>query len=101
MKIYSNNNIDNIKTYASEVNPKRNKKPDASTSISETSKNKDEILLSKSATEFARFKESLGALPDMRHDLVAELKSRIQNGSYEVDSEKIADKLIEEILHEK
>ena len=37
----------------------------------------------------------------MRHDLVAELKSRIQNGSYEVDSEKIADKLIEEILHEK
>ena len=102
MKIYSNNNIDKIKTYASEVKPKRNsKKPDASTSPPEISNNKDEILLSESAIQFARFKERLSAFPDVRHDLVAELKSRIQNGSYKVDSEKVADKLIEESLHEK
>ena len=97
MKIYSNNNIDKIKIYASEVKPKRNSKETAaSTSLKETSNNKDEILFSESAIQFARFKERLSNLPDVRHDKVAELKSRIQNGSYKVDTQKVADKLIEE-----
>jgi len=99
MKIHGNNNIDTIKMYASEVNSKTiSKKPTPSTSPPENSNNKDEILLSESAVQFARFKERLSALPDVRHDFVAELKSRIQNGSYEVDSEEVADKLIEESL---
>lgn len=93
MKIYSDNNINKIKTYASEVKSKRSSKI--------TSNNEDEILLSERAVQFARFKERLSALPDVRHEIVAKIKSLIQNGSYHIDSEKIADKLIEESLHEK
>lgn len=97
MKISDNSNIDKIKMYTPEVKPKMiSQKPDASTSLPENSNNKDEILLSEDAVRFTRFKERLSALPNVRHDLVAELKSRIQNGSYKVDSEEVADKLIEE-----
>ncbi|HIE29022.1 TPA: flagellar biosynthesis anti-sigma factor FlgM [Candidatus Poribacteria bacterium] len=98
MKIYSSNNIDKINTYT-EVNSKTSSKElEASNSLSGKSNNKDEVLLSESAVKFSRFKERLSALPDVRDDIVAELKSRIQNGDYQVDGEKVADKMIEEIL---
>ena len=100
MRIDRTNDINNVKMYASEVKPNGNpKKPDSSTSLRETSNNKDEILFSESAIQFARFKEHLNAISDVRNDKVAELKSQIQNGSYEIDSAKVADKLIEESLH--
>ena len=99
MKIYGTNEINKIKMYASEIKSKdSSKKTSTSTSLAETANNQDEILFSESAIQFARFKERLGALPDVRHDKVAELKYRIQDGSYEIDSEKVADKLIEESL---
>ena len=95
MKISDNSNIDKVKMYTPEVKPKMiPQKPD--TSLPENSNNKDEILLSEDAVQFTRFKERLSALPNVRHDFVAELKSRIQNGSYKVDSEGVADKMIEE-----
>ncbi|MFQ6039336.1 MAG: flagellar biosynthesis anti-sigma factor FlgM [Candidatus Poribacteria bacterium] len=97
MKISDNGNIDKINMYTPEVKPKMiSQKPDNATSLLEKSNNKDEILLSEDAVQFTKFKERLSALPNVRHDLVAELKSRIQNGSYKVDSEEVADKLIEE-----
>ena len=37
--------------------------------------------------------------PDVRPDKVAELKKKIQDGTYEIDSAKIADKLVEEHLN--
>lgn len=99
MKIYGNNNVGNIKTYASEVESKRrSKEADASAFFPETSKNKDEVLLSENAVQFVMFKGRLSSLPDVRSDKVAELRSQIQSGDYEVDSEKVADKLIEETL---
>jgi negative regulator of flagellin synthesis FlgM len=98
MKIHSSNNIDKINTYT-EVNSKMSSKElEASNSLSVNANNQDEVLLSESAVKFSMLKERLSALPDVRADLVAELKSRIQKGDYQIDSEKIADKLIEESL---
>ena len=34
----------------------------------------------------------------MRSDKVAEIKSRIENGTYEIQADKIADKMIRESL---
>jgi flagellar biosynthesis anti-sigma factor FlgM len=36
--------------------------------------------------------------PEVRPEKVAELKEAIEAGTYEVDSEKLADKIIEELL---
>ncbi len=38
--------------------------------------------------------------PDVREDRVAELKAKIQNGTYEVDSGKIADGMLREAIME-
>jgi flagellar biosynthesis anti-sigma factor FlgM len=100
MKIHPNNINDKIDLYASEAKTKRisnaHVSPESKQEILQTSKNEDEILFSESAVQFARFKEHLSMLADVRHDKVAELQSRIQNGSYQPDSEKVAEKIIEE-----
>jgi len=36
--------------------------------------------------------------PEVRPEKVAELKEAIEQGTYEIDSEKLADKIIEELL---
>jgi negative regulator of flagellin synthesis FlgM len=36
--------------------------------------------------------------PDVRHDKVSALKAKIKNGQYKVDSEKVAEKMLEDSL---
>jgi negative regulator of flagellin synthesis FlgM len=40
----------------------------------------------------------LDEIPDVREDKVAELKNQIQNGTYQPDAQKTADKLLKEQL---
>ena len=107
MKVYSNNNINNIKAYTSEK--KDIKKLSSADSLKKTrdeqhirgteaAQTKDEVVFSESALEFARFKELLSALPEERKDLVDSLAARIQEGNYNVETEKVVDKLIEESI---
>ena len=99
MKIY-NNNINKIKTYSAEAQSKRKiKKSSQLDSVERSNVDKtDKISLSKGAVEFTKFKEILSSLPDVRNDKVAELQASIQNGTYHVESEEVADKLLEDIL---
>ena len=43
-------------------------------------------------------KQSLGLIPALREEKVAELKDKIDNGSYTIDQEKIASEMIKEAL---
>lgn len=52
------------------------------------------LQLSQQASEVRAAHEALAALPETRADLVAELKAQIQAGTYAVDPETIAEKLI-------
>jgi negative regulator of flagellin synthesis FlgM len=40
----------------------------------------------------------LEAIPDVREDKVAQLKEQIENGTYDMDEEKIAHKMISDAL---
>ena len=40
----------------------------------------------------------LDTLPDVREEKVAQIKQRIEEGSYEIDGKKIAEKMIGEAL---
>jgi negative regulator of flagellin synthesis FlgM len=40
----------------------------------------------------------LDEIPDVRADKVSQLKSQIQNGTYEINADKIAGKMIKESL---
>lgn len=50
----------------------------------------DSVELSKEAMEMQTYRSMLDKLPAVREDLVTALKQRIQDGTYQPDSEKIA-----------
>lgn len=59
---------------------------------------KDELQLSNKAKEYQIAMKAFKNLPEVREDLVSELKDRIKQGSYNVTGEEIADKIIESVI---
>lgn len=58
---------------------------------------KDEVQISKEAMDFQLVMKAAKAardLPDVREEVVAPIKEKLDNGTYEVDSKGIADKLL-------
>ncbi len=56
------------------------------------------VSISDQAQLMKNAREIVYASPDIRADKVSDLKRRIKDGSYKVDSEAIADKLVDEHL---
>ena len=54
----------------------------------------DQVVLSQRAAEIQMAKETLARIPEVRAEKVAELKRRIQEGTYEIDPEAVAAKII-------
>ena len=52
--------------------------------------------ISEKAKEFAKAKEVATSAPDIREQKIADLKSRIASGKYEVNAQAIADRLVDE-----
>jgi len=58
----------------------------------------DKVLLSPRARQIKESKELLESVPDVREEKVQTLKAQIANGEYNVDSERIASKILKESL---
>ena len=58
----------------------------------------DTVFISDTAKRIQDAQSQLQSIPDVRADKVAELKSRIENGTYEIKPDQIADKMIRESL---
>jgi len=58
----------------------------------------DTVVLSDAAKRIQEAQSQIQAIPDVRTDKVADLKARIENGTYEIKSEEIAEKMIRESL---
>lgn len=57
----------------------------------------DQVHLSGKAKELEELKQVILQMPEIRKDKVEALKKAIQEGSYQVDSFKVAGKILEEI----
>lgn len=55
---------------------------------------KDQLYISNSGRDYQLAKQAVAAAPDVREDKVAALKAQIDNGTYQVDSESFAAKLL-------
>ena len=55
----------------------------------------DQLMLSSAGKEIQTAKQAVKNSPDMRQDLVNSLKEKINNGTYEVDVNDFAGKLLE------
>lgn len=57
-----------------------------------------QIDISSTSFEHSRAARAVAAAPDERAELISDLKQRIENGTYDVKSEKVADKILNEEL---
>lgn len=60
----------------------------------------DRVQLSDRSREMAKASEVLASTPEIRQKKVAEIKERIDNNQYEVDEDKVAEKMIVDFLGE-
>ena len=97
MKIVGGHGLANLDAYVKNV---RDRKGTDSLSAKGTGNiiSKDEVVLSSEAKQIQRAKELIDALPDIREEKVAEIRARIEAGEYEIDGERIAEKMIQESL---
>jgi negative regulator of flagellin synthesis FlgM len=87
----------NIDAYVNQVQDKDN--VDATSEQPEKQQSKaDTVVLSDTAKKVHEAQNQLESIPDIREDKVAELKEQIENGTYNMDEEKIAGKIIKDAL---
>ncbi len=58
---------------------------------------KDEVQISKEAMDFQLVMKAAKAakdVPDIREEVISPIKERLDNGTYEIDSKALADKLL-------
>ena len=58
----------------------------------------DTVVISDAAKRIQEAQKQIQAIPDVRADRVAELRNQIENGTYEINADKIAGKMIKESL---
>lgn len=58
----------------------------------------DRVQLSAQAKELQAAREAIQKMDDVDHDKVAKVKAQIEAGTYKVDADKIAGKMMEESL---
>ncbi|MDY6880763.1 MAG: flagellar biosynthesis anti-sigma factor FlgM [Desulfatiglans sp.] len=58
----------------------------------------DKVVLSPKAREIQKAKMLLASVPDVREEKVQEIRQRIEEGTYKVESKKIAEKIVKESL---
>ena len=58
----------------------------------------ERVDLSSKAKDIQKIKQDLDQIPEIREEKVNELKRQIENGSYAINSGRIADKMLEESL---
>lgn len=65
------------------------------TTKSTASSGKDKLEISDFGKAYQVAKKAVEQAPDVRSEKVADIKARIQNGTYNVTSESFADKLLQ------
>ena len=56
---------------------------------------KDQVTISRAGAEFHMAQQAIKGAPDVREDLVTNIKQQINNGTYQVSAESFADKLLQ------
>ena len=97
MKITDNNSSLNIRNYVNNIQDGKklagSAKADASRQVKE-----DKVVLSPKAKEVQEATELIKELPDIREEKVAKLKEQVDQGTYKIDGEKIAFKMLKESI---
>jgi len=98
MEIIRGNSFGKIDSYVRHVNKDKTKSGAVSDDqrSNEILPSGDSVELSPRAKEMQEAMKILETLPDVREEKVAQIRQQIEEGSYEIDGKKIAEKMIKE-----
>jgi len=97
MEITPKDNTIHIDAYVNNIDEKNKVAPAADTSASKVAKT-DTVAISGAAKEIQEARQQLDEIPDIRAEKVAEIKNQIENGTYEIKSAEIAEKMLSDAL---
>ena len=95
MKIDTNQGSDAVR-FIQQPNPPE--KHELSQEVKKQEPSGDKVELSAQSKEIKKINDALEMTPDVRAEKVAALKELVQKGEYKVDSNKLADKMINESI---
>jgi negative regulator of flagellin synthesis FlgM len=58
----------------------------------------EKVNLSNKARDIQQLRDAVSQLPDVREDKVRELKDQVDKGAYDVNGQKVAEKMVSESL---
>ncbi|MDY6971867.1 MAG: flagellar biosynthesis anti-sigma factor FlgM [Thermodesulfobacteriota bacterium] len=97
MEITENKPLVNFEAYTKNIKDKS--KIDASAEPAQREiLSEDKVRLSPKAKEIQEAKKLLNSVPDVREEKVAQIREQIENGTYQIEGEKIAVKMLKESL---
>ena len=98
MEINIKNQTDMVDTYVNQVQAKPKSGDAAEKDIRQQSITADTVVISETAKRIQEARFQIESIPDTRSEKVAEIKRSIQDGTYKIEPDKIADKMIRESL---
>ena len=96
MEIEKNQGIQ-IDAYVNQVHDK-NKVDSSENNSNKAAAKTDTVVISDAAQRIQEVRSQLDAVPDVDEEKVAQLKKQIEDGTYEINADKIAGKMISEGL---
>lgn len=99
MKVNGNTPYINLETYLQKVQNTKTSEDSQNGKSSDEVKN-DNVILSPRAKELYEAKNILSTCPDVNEEKVAQIKKQIEEGTYQLDSQKIAEKLLKDTLQD-
>lgn len=98
MEISPKNKADMVGAYVSQVQVKPKPEDVAEKDSQQQAIAADRVIISDTAKRVQEARAQLESIPDTRSEKVAEIKRSIQDGTYKIEPDKIADKMIRESL---
>jgi len=98
MEITSKNPADAIEAYVSQVQVKPKTEELSEKDPRQQAIKSDTVVISETAKRIQAAQSLLETIPDVRSEKVAEIKRRIEDGTYEIKPDQIAEKMIRESL---
>ena len=98
MEITGNSPFARVDAYVKNIGKEKNRAQNSPNAAPKEGLSEDKVALSSEAKQIQEAKRIVDSLPDIREEKVAEIRERIENGTYRVDSEKIAFRMIKESI---
>jgi negative regulator of flagellin synthesis FlgM len=98
MEITPKNQADAIESYVNQVQVKPKTEELTENDPPQPAVKSDTVVISETAKRIRAAQSQLDAIPDVRSEKVAEIRRRIEDGTYEIKPDQIAEKMIRESL---